>query len=103
MATEIWLDEIGIIHMGPRETAPENDAKGSTMLMSGEILKLAEILLWLDERNITNMAFWEWKHMKGEDPDTGPFEYWRLCPRITFFRDEDAILFKLTYGMGGSR
>ena len=96
----VWLEDIGIVHMGPRATAAKQQARGSTMLMRNEIKKLAEILDWLENEKLMNMAFWEWKKIEGENPETGPFKYWRLCPRIMFFREEDAVYFKMTYGSG---
>lgn len=97
----VWLDDIGIIHMGPRETAAKNMHCGSTMLMKEEMKKLAEILDFLEEEKLSNMMFWEWKKFEGISNYTGEeYKYWRLCPRIMFFLEEDAVYFKMTYGAG---
>lgn len=99
MSTDVWLEKFGIVHMGDKETPPMSDAKGHTMLFPKEVYELAEILKWIEDEQMPNMMFWQWQHNKREGED-GPYNYWRLCPCITFFDEDDAVRFKLTHGIG---
>jgi len=96
----VWLEDIGIIHMGPRMTAAKSKYHSSTMLNKSKMKKLVEILEWIEKEKLSNIMFWEWKHIKGESDEFGPYNYWRLCPRIMFLCEKDAVYFKMVYGAG---
>ncbi|NJO61060.1 MAG: hypothetical protein HC836_23200 [Richelia sp. RM2_1_2] len=86
MATEVWLEHIGIIHMSPKMTAAKMEETGYTSLSKPDMLELARIIEWLDKENTLTMLFWRWKKMNGTMIVDGKQSvYWRLLVRVLHF------------------
>lgn len=96
MSVLVWLEDIGIIHMGSTMTPLDYVETGYTSLSMPDMVKLARIIQWLDTEKLVVMMFWRWKQCNTSDVGTEQ-TYWRLCPCITFFKDEEAAYFKLTW------
>jgi hypothetical protein len=89
MAVEIWLERLTIISMD-KDSTPANDAKeGSTALMPTQIQELADITKWIKDNDVCCMVFWDWLIKE---------EVARLCPKILFFNNDDAVYFTMVWG-----
>jgi hypothetical protein len=92
MAVDIWLEHLTVVSMGLDKTPRQCIKEGSFVLQTEEIVELNKILHWLNENNIMFMAFWDWKIFSGEER-----EYVKLCPRLMFFEEADAVHFKMVW------
>lgn len=99
MAYNVWLDELGIVHLADAETAPISAERGSTILKKSEMEKLLEILNWLEKEKIPYLVFWDWL----EVPTAGDVRYWKLCPRVMLFTESDAVYLKMTFSNSSTR